>query len=157
MMPPPPIPRRPDRKPVTRPPASSARASQAISLEGSPAIMGLVQSGMSLAGRTVKPGRGHDNRGKLKREGDVIMEQYGPATYGDWIAGFYYDRHAPLDNDDPMIETLARLAGGGCALELGIGTGRVALPLSSLGVPVHGIDASAAMVERLSAKPGGAA
>jgi SAM-dependent methyltransferase len=83
------------------------------------------------------------------------MKQYGPATYGDRIAGFYDEHYAALPSDHPMIETLARLAGDGCALELGIGTGRVALPLASRGVLVHGIDASATMVARLRAKPGG--
>lgn len=83
------------------------------------------------------------------------MKQYGPATYGDRIAGFYDERFGALPNAHPMIETLARLAGDGCALELGIGTGRVALPLASRGVSVHGIDSSAAMVDRLHAKPGG--
>ncbi len=52
------------------------------------------------------------------------------------------------------VDFLAELAGGGAALELGIGTGRIALPLSERGVPVHGIDLSPAMVERLRAKPG---
>src|SRR6516165_6407359 len=50
---------------------------------------------------------------------------------------------------------LAGLAGGGRALELGIGTGRIALPLARRGVDVHGIDLSRAMVARLRAKPGG--
>src|SRR5688500_7961472 len=54
-----------------------------------------------------------------------------------------------------MVELLAELAGGGRALELGIGTGRVALPLAARGVPVHGIDLSEAMVARLRGKPGG--
>jgi SAM-dependent methyltransferase len=85
------------------------------------------------------------------------MKSFEPSTYGDRIAGFYDELYASLPNDHPMIETLARLAGEGPALELGIGTGRVALPLASRGVPVHGIDASAAMVDRLRAKPGGAA
>jgi SAM-dependent methyltransferase len=85
------------------------------------------------------------------------MKGYGPSTYGDRIAGFYDEHYEQLASDQPMIETLARLAGGGNALELGIGTGRVALPLTSRGVPVHGIDASAAMTDRLRAKPGGAA
>src|ERR1700729_2835022 len=52
---------------------------------------------------------------------------------------------------------LAGLAGDGRALELGIGTGRIALPLAARGVPVHGIDLSNAMVSRLRAKPGGEA
>ncbi|WP_082126805.1 class I SAM-dependent DNA methyltransferase [Allosalinactinospora lopnorensis] len=56
---------------------------------------------------------------------------------------------------DPAVDVLERLAGGGRALELGIGTGRVALPLARRGVPVHGIDLSRAMVARLRAKPGG--
>ena len=50
---------------------------------------------------------------------------------------------------------LADLAGNGAALELGIGTGRIALPLAQRGIPVHGIDLSEAMVDRLRAKPGG--
>jgi SAM-dependent methyltransferase len=53
------------------------------------------------------------------------------------------------------VEVLARLAGSGRALELGVGTGRIALPLAARGVPVHGIDLSRAMVGRLRAKPGG--
>jgi len=56
-----------------------------------------------------------------------------------------------------VVDVLARLAAGGRALELGIGTGRVALPLAARGVPVHGIDLSRAMVARLRAKPGGTA
>ncbi|MGA8207099.1 MAG: class I SAM-dependent methyltransferase [Candidatus Dormiibacterota bacterium] len=56
---------------------------------------------------------------------------------------------------DPVVSFLADLAGDGAVLELGIGTGRIALPLSRGGVPVHGIDLSPAMVARLRAKPGG--
>jgi SAM-dependent methyltransferase len=55
---------------------------------------------------------------------------------------------------DPAVDFLADLAGDGAALELGIGTGRLALPLHARGVPVHGIDLSAAMVGRLKDKPG---
>ncbi len=55
---------------------------------------------------------------------------------------------------EPAVDFLAGLAGDGAALELGIGTGRVALPLSERGVPVHGIDLSTAMVRRLREKPG---
>jgi SAM-dependent methyltransferase len=54
----------------------------------------------------------------------------------------------------PAIDFLAELAGKGAALELGVGTGRVALPLSARGVPVHGIDVSEPMLEQLRAKPG---
>jgi SAM-dependent methyltransferase len=56
---------------------------------------------------------------------------------------------------DAAVGFLAELAGGGRALELGIGTGRIALPLAERGVPVHGIDLSRPMVARLRAKPGG--
>ncbi len=56
---------------------------------------------------------------------------------------------------DPAVDFLAALARNGRALELGIGTGRIALPLAQRGVRVHGIDLSMAMVARLRAKPGG--
>jgi SAM-dependent methyltransferase len=55
---------------------------------------------------------------------------------------------------EPAVGFLADLAGGGAALELGIGTGRIALPLAARGVRVHGIDLSEAMVARLRAKTG---
>jgi SAM-dependent methyltransferase len=54
---------------------------------------------------------------------------------------------------DPVVRFLADLAAGGTALELGIGTGRIAIPLSQRGVRVHGIDLSPDMVARLRAKP----
>ena len=54
----------------------------------------------------------------------------------------------------PVVDFLAELAGDQGALELGIGTGRIALPLSRRGIRVHGIDLSPAMVARLAAKPG---
>jgi SAM-dependent methyltransferase len=56
---------------------------------------------------------------------------------------------------DPVVDLLVELAGSGRALELGIGTGRIALPLAQRGVPVRGIELSKAMVARLRAKPGG--
>jgi len=56
---------------------------------------------------------------------------------------------------EPAVEVLADLAGSGSALELGIGTGRIALPLARRGIPVHGIELSRAMIARLRAKPGG--
>jgi SAM-dependent methyltransferase len=56
---------------------------------------------------------------------------------------------------DPVVDLLVELAGSGRALELGIGTGRIALPLAQRGVPVHGIELSNAMAAKLRAKPGG--
>ncbi|HZD00582.1 MAG TPA: class I SAM-dependent methyltransferase [Actinomycetes bacterium] len=85
------------------------------------------------------------------------MEEYGSATYGDHIAEVYDQwGGTPTDTDD-AVAFLAERAGGGPVLELGIGTGRIALPLTARGLEVHGIDASERMVERLRAKPGGAA
>jgi SAM-dependent methyltransferase len=55
---------------------------------------------------------------------------------------------------EPVVDFLVELAGDGAALELGIGTGRVAIPLAQRGIRVHGIDLSEAMVARLRAKPG---
>ena len=55
---------------------------------------------------------------------------------------------------EPAVNFLADLAGAGAALELGIGTGRIALPLSRRGVPVHGIELSGAMLAQLQTKPG---
>lgn len=56
---------------------------------------------------------------------------------------------------EPVVDLLAKLAGKGRALELGIGTGRIALPLARRGVPVHGIELSGAMAAMLREKPGG--
>lgn len=78
--------------------------------------------------------------------------------FGEGIAATYDDSAADMfrsDVVDPAVDVLAELADGGAALELGIGTGRIALPLAARGVPVHGIDMSRAMVDRLRAKPGG--
>ena len=55
---------------------------------------------------------------------------------------------------DPVVDFLVDLCFDGSALELGIGTGRIALPLSQRGIRVRGIDLSDAMVARLRAKPG---
>jgi SAM-dependent methyltransferase len=80
---------------------------------------------------------------------------YGPATYGDRVAGVYDEWFALPTDTERAVEFLAEIAGPGPALELGIGTGRIALPLAERGVEVHGIDSSEAMVDRLREKPGG--
>src|SRR5215216_2524166 len=78
--------------------------------------------------------------------------------FGEGVAE-RYDESSPEMFDpaavDPVVEFLAGLAGDGAALELGIGTGRIAIPLSRRGVRVHGIDLSPQMVAELRAKPGG--
>ena len=77
-----------------------------------------------------------------------------PAFYGDSWAAVYDDHHRHAD-PGPAVEFLAGRAGGGRVLELAIGTDRVALPLAARGITIEGVDASAAMAERLRAKPGG--
>jgi SAM-dependent methyltransferase len=77
--------------------------------------------------------------------------------FGERVAEGYDESSADMFAPavvDPVVDFLAGLAGHGAALELGIGTGRIALPLARRGVRVHGIDLSAAMVARLRAKPG---
>ncbi len=76
--------------------------------------------------------------------GEPVAEQYDATSAGMFDPAVL----------EPTVDFLAALAGDGAALELGIGTGRVALPLSRRGVPVHGIDLSEAMVARLRAKDG---
>ena len=80
----------------------------------------------------------------------------GEDYFGERVAARYDEWDASADPAvvDPIVDFLAALAGDGGALELGIGTGRIALPLAARGVRVHGIDLSSAMVARLRAKPG---
>ena len=83
------------------------------------------------------------------------VEGYDAWTYGERFADVYDDWYGEITDVDACTKRLARLAEGGPVLELGVGTGRLALPLAALGVEVHGIDASEAMLARLRAKPGG--
>jgi Methyltransferase domain len=81
-----------------------------------------------------------------------------PENYFSGRAAERYDElHAPMFESeavDPAVDFLADLAGQGSALELGIGTGRIALPLAQRGVQVHGIELSEDMVAQLRSKPG---
>lgn len=83
----------------------------------------------------------------------TTMDEYIATTYGDHLADVYDQWFGAYE--DAAIETLAQLAQGGPALELGVGTGRIALPLAARGIEIHGIDASTAMVSKLRARPGG--
>jgi SAM-dependent methyltransferase len=77
--------------------------------------------------------------------------------FGERIAKTYEERWRHLFEPsvvEPAVAFIAALAGSGAALELGIGTGRLALPLSDRGVRVHGIDLSPAMIAELRTKPG---
>ncbi len=82
-----------------------------------------------------------------------MNRQYNESTYGDRSAEIYDEWHTAAPSE--MLATLKDIAGAGPALELGIGTGRVALPLAALGLDIRGIDASEAMLAKLRAKPGG--
>src|SRR5690349_8340353 len=78
--------------------------------------------------------------------------------FGEDVAARYDDQLGEWGGPETIeatAEFLAGLAGGGAALELGIGTGRIALPLSARGVRVAGVDLSEAMLARLRAKSGG--
>ena len=84
----------------------------------------------------------------------------GDGYFGEEIAATYDAATSGMHDQsviNAVIDVLAELAGDGRALEFGVGTGRIALPLARRGVDVHGIDLSKAMVARMRDKPGGAA
>lgn len=83
------------------------------------------------------------------------MEGYDASTYGEGFADVYDRWYGRVSDVDATVEVLAELADGGAVVELGVGTGRLAIPLAERGLQVHGVDASPAMLERLRAKPGG--
>ncbi len=83
-------------------------------------------------------------------------EAYDPSAYGRDIAGDYDDLYGAIPDTDVAVACLAALAGEGPVLELGIGTGRLALPLAARGLEVHGVEASEEMLGELRRKPGGA-
>jgi SAM-dependent methyltransferase len=89
--------------------------------------------------------------------GDLERPAMPEDHFGEGVAERYDASSADMFEPaavEPAVDFLAGLAGDGGALELGIGTGRIALPLAQRGVRVHGIDLSTAMVAVLRAKPG---
>jgi SAM-dependent methyltransferase len=82
------------------------------------------------------------------------MENYFDDDVADTYDDEVSDEFAP-EVIDATVSFLGALAPGGSALELGIGTGRIALPLSERGVRVEGIDLSSAMANKMTLKPGG--
>ncbi|UUU22957.1 class I SAM-dependent DNA methyltransferase [Streptomyces sp. DSM 40750] len=105
---------------------------------------------------------GHDD-GHVDGHDDEYDDGDDPDGYfGEAVAAGYDDTSADMFSPEavePVVELIAGLAGergDARVLEFGVGTGRIALPLARRGVPVHGIDMSRAMVERMRAKPGGA-
>lgn len=83
------------------------------------------------------------------------MHKYEPGMSFDKESARVYDKLSRRGDEEETVDFLAGLAGDGPALELAIGTGRIALPLAERGVRVDGIDISGAMVEQLRSKPGG--
>jgi len=82
------------------------------------------------------------------------VERYEPVLSFDEEVAESYDNH-PRGDEAEAVAFLEELARGGQALELAIGTGRIALPLAACGIRVDGIDLSQAMVAKLRTKPGG--
>jgi SAM-dependent methyltransferase len=80
---------------------------------------------------------------------------YEPASYGETFADVYDDWYERISDVDATVARVTTLAAGGSVLELGVGTGRLALPLVAAGVETWGVDASTAMLARLRAKPRG--
>jgi SAM-dependent methyltransferase len=87
------------------------------------------------------------------------MDGYDAGSYGRGFADVYDDWYGDVSDVEATVEGVVALAtdgagAPGAVLELGVGTGRLALPLAARGLPVVGVDASAEMLERLRAKPG---
>ncbi len=83
------------------------------------------------------------------------MEKYRAETYGEQIAAIYDTLYPAAEPD--CVDLLFSMGKSVRVLELGIGTGRVAIPLRQRGIDIQGIDASSAMTDKLKAKPYGAA
>jgi Methyltransferase domain len=85
---------------------------------------------------------------------DGYFDERAAAAYDEYVSDDTRQEFR-VEDVNATVEFLANLAGDGPALEFGVGTGRIALPLSRRGVPTQGIDLSRPMVARLKAKPGG--
>jgi SAM-dependent methyltransferase len=83
------------------------------------------------------------------------VEAYGPSTYGDGFADVYDDWYHDAGDPEAAADAIVELAGGLPVLELGVGTGRLAVPVAARGVDVWGLDASEAMLDHLAGRPGG--
>jgi SAM-dependent methyltransferase len=95
---------------------------------------------------------GHSTNGSSA----AATRDYDPGAYGRAIAAEYDGLYRAVPETDDAVAVLADLAGDGALLEMGIGTGRLAIPLQARGIPVSGIEGSPEMLEQLRGKPGGA-
>src|SRR4030095_9466511 len=87
-------------------------------------------------------------------QGEVSVKDYEPImSFGEDVARTYDD--VQRGDENAAVAFLEKLAGGGPALELAVGTGRIALPLAARGIRVDGVDISPDMVAQLRTKPGG--
>ncbi len=84
------------------------------------------------------------------------MAKHDVSEYGTWIADAYDDIYGQAFDTDGAVDCLTNLADGGPVLELGIGTGRLAIPLARRGLEVHGVDGSREMLDRMAAQCNGA-
>ncbi len=82
------------------------------------------------------------------------MDRYDAASYGDGFADVYDDWYADVTDVEATVRRVSKLAPNGAVLELGVGTGRIALALAAAGHRVAGVDSSEAMLNRLHQKPG---
>lgn len=80
------------------------------------------------------------------------MEGYDESTYGERFVDVYDDWYGSITDTDACVGVLASLANHGAVLELGVGTGRLAIPLAARGLAVTGVDSSPAMLKALAAK-----
>ena len=83
----------------------------------------------------------------------MVSDSWVASTYGERFAPVYDDWYGDADVT-PIVDTLVDLAAGGPVLELGAGTGRLAIPLAQRGLDVDALDASEAMLGRLRTKAG---
>ncbi|MEG3596342.1 MAG: class I SAM-dependent methyltransferase [Actinomycetota bacterium] len=74
------------------------------------------------------------------------------STYGDAFADVYDDWYQQVTDVDGTAALISSLSEGLDVLELGVGTGRLALPIAAAGIPVTGVDSSSEMLKRLSAR-----
>src|SRR5208337_3065717 len=95
-----------------------------------------------------QPGLDHLWRLKFIMDGYEPVMSFGPAEAEKY-------RDIKRGDESAVVAFLHRLAGTGPALELAIGTGRIALPLTAKGIRVDGIEISPAMISQLRGRPGG--
>jgi SAM-dependent methyltransferase len=103
--------------------------------------------GLIARSRTAPPAQGQTER-------TPTVDGFDPKNSFGYEVSKRYDTHTRGDETE-TVAFLARLAGGGGALEFAVGTGRIALPLAKAGVRVDGIELSQAMVDRMRGKAGG--